>query len=309
MTRPIPGSPAETAGVLTGDVIASVDGTSLDGLTVDAARDRIRGPKGSVVTLGLERDGAPLDLTITRDVVQEQEVTSKALADGTVGYLRVAGFSDAAADEVVHALKEHLAAGRTKFILDLRGNPGGYVTAARKIASQFVGSGVLFWEQDAQGRQVPTEALGDGVATDPTIQVVVIVDGGSASASEIVAGALQDTKRATLVGQQSYGKGTVQQWQELSGEGGAFKLTVARWLTPDKRWIHKVGLTPDVVVTLPDPVPAGTDPDLGQGTRGPRGGGDRIAGARRGLTHARSCSCAHPAHRVRFSGTKGGDVQ
>jgi carboxyl-terminal processing protease len=176
--------------------------------------------------------------------------------------VRVSGFSDASADAVVDGLKAHLAAGRTKLILDLRGNPGGYVTAARKIASQFIGSGVLFWEQDAQGRQIPTEALGDGVATDPKIQLVVLIDHGSASASEIVAGALQDTKRATLVGQQSFGKGTVQQWQQLSGEGGAFKLTVARWLTPDKRWIHTVGLTPDVVVTVPDPLPAGTDPDL-----------------------------------------------
>lgn len=262
ITRPLPGSPAEMAGVLSGDVVVSVDGTSVAGLTVDTSRDRIRGPKGSVVMIGLERKGTPLELSITRDIVQEQEVASKSLADDSVGYLRVTGFSDAAADDVVQALKDHLTAGRTKFILDLRGNPGGYVTAARKIASQFIGSGVLFWEQDAQGKQVQTDALGDGVATDPKLQLVVIVDGGSASASEIVAGALQDTKRAMLVGQQSYGKGTVQQWQELSGDGGAFKLTVARWLTPDKRWIHKVGLTPDVVVTLPDPVPAGTDPDL-----------------------------------------------
>jgi len=262
ITRPLPGSPAEAAGVLAGDVFVSVDGVTLDGSTVDAARDRIRGPKGTVVTLALERKGSPLELAITRDVVQEQEVDSKALADGSVGYLRVAGFSDASADQVVQALTDHLAAGRTKLILDLRGNPGGYVTAARKIASQFIASGVLFWEQDADGKQVSTDALGDGVATDPDIQLVVIVDGGSASASEIVAGALQDTQRATLVGQQSYGKGTIQQWQELSGEGGAFKLTVARWLTPDKRWIHKIGLMPDVVVTLPDPVPSGTDPDL-----------------------------------------------
>ena len=262
VTRPLPGSPAAVAGVLAGDVVASVDGTPLDGMTVDQARDRIRGPKGSVVALVLQRAGGPLELAITRDVVQEEEVESKALANDTVGYLRVSGFSDAAADDVVTALKDHLAAGRTRFILDLRGNPGGYVTAARKIASQFIGSGVLFWEQDAKGAQVPTEALGDGVATDPKLQLVVIIDGGSASASEIVAGALQDTKRATLVGQQSYGKGTVQQWQELGGEGGAFKLTVARWLTPDKRWIHTTGLTPDVVVRLPDPLPAGADPDL-----------------------------------------------
>jgi carboxyl-terminal processing protease len=263
VTRPLPGSPAETAGVKTGDIVVLVDGQPLDGLTVDAARDKIRGPKGSVVNLTLQRgSGPPIVLSITRDVVQSKEVDSKALAGGTVGYVKVASFSDAAADDVVTALRAHLAAGRTRLILDLRGNPGGYVTAARKIASQFIASGVLFWEQDAAGTQVPTNALSDGVATDPNLRVVVLVDGGSASASEIVAGALQDTKRATLVGQQSFGKGTVQQWQELTGEGGAFKLTIARWLTPDKRWIHKVGLTPDVVVTLPDPVPAGTDPTL-----------------------------------------------
>jgi carboxyl-terminal processing protease len=263
VTRPLEGSPAERAGLLAGDVVLSVDGASLDGLTVDGARDKIRGPKGTVVTLSIQRGtGAPLSFTITRDVVQSKEVDSKALAGGTVGYIAVDGFSDAAADEVVKALDAHLEAGRTKLILDLRGNPGGYVTAARKIASQFIGSGVVFWEQDSKGNQVATEALTDGVATDPALQVVALIDGGSASASEIVAGALQDAKRATLVGQQSFGKGTVQQWQELTGEGGAFKLTVARWLTPDKRWIHKVGLTPDVVVTLPDPVPAGSDPTL-----------------------------------------------
>ena len=247
VTKPIAGSPADKAGVKVGDVVVSVDGAALDGLTVDAARDRIRGPKGSVVALTLRRSGAPIQLTITRDVVQTTEVESKVLADGTVGYIGLAGFSDAAADDVVAALKAHLAAGRTKLILDVRGNPGGYVTAARKIASQFIASGPVFWEQDAQGKQVATEALGDGVATAADVDVVVLIDGGSASASEIVAGALQDTGRARLVGQQSFGKGTVQQWQELSGEGGAFKLTIARWLTPNKRWINGTGLTPDVV--------------------------------------------------------------
>jgi len=263
VTKPLSGSPAERAGLHAGDVVLSVDGMSLEGLTMQGARDRIRGPKGSTVTLSIERgSGSPLSVPITRDVVQSREVVSKVLAGDSVAYLRVAGFSDAAADEVVTALQEHLAAGRTKLILDLRGNPGGYVTAARKIASQFIGSGVLFWEQDAKGNQTPTPALGGGVGTDPKIEVVTLIDGGSASASEIVAGALQDSKRAKLVGQQSFGKGTVQQWQELSGEGGAFKLTVARWLTPDKRWIHQVGLTPDVVVTLPEPVPADVDPTL-----------------------------------------------
>ncbi len=263
VTEPIGGSPAEKAGILAGDVIVAVDGGSLDGLTVDDAVGRIRGPQGSSVTLTIERADAPvMDVSITRDVVQQQEVESRVLADGSVGYLRVAGFSDAAADQLVAALADHLAAGRTDIILDLRGNLGGYVTAARKIASQFIASGPIFWEQDSRGVQVATDALGDGIATQSAVHLVVLIDGNSASASEIVAGALQDTGRATLVGRQSYGKGTVQQWQELSGEGGAFKLTIARWLTPDKRWIHGVGLTPDVVVTLPDPVPAGTDPDI-----------------------------------------------
>ena len=263
ITKPLDGSPALKAGLLAGDVVESVDGASLDGLTVDAARDRIRGPVGSVVTLSIKRDGGtPIPFVITRDVVQTREVDTRVLAGGTVGYIRLAGFSDAAADEVVRALSADLAAGRTKLILDLRGDPGGYVTAARKIASQFIGSGVIFWDQDARGNQIPSDALGGGVATNPAVQLVVLIDGGSASASEIVAGALQDARRATLVGRQSFGKGTVQEWQQLSGDDGAFKLTIARWLTPDKRWINHVGLTPDVVVTLPDPVPAGADPDL-----------------------------------------------
>lgn len=263
ITSALDGSPAQKAGLKAGDLVVSVDGSSLDGLTVASARDKIRGPKGTVVTLSVERGGGPaLQLAITRDVVQSKEVESRPLAGGTVGYIRLSGFSDAAADEVVKALTAHLAAGRTKLILDLRGDPGGFVTAARKVASQFIATGPIFWEQDAKGDQVSTDALGDGVATGANLRIVVLIDGNSASASEIVAGALQDTKRAALVGQRSFGKGTVQQWEELTGEGGAFKLTIARWLTPGKRWIHKVGLTPDVVVTLPSPVPAGTDPTL-----------------------------------------------
>jgi carboxyl-terminal processing protease len=263
ITNPLSGSPAEKAGLKAGDLVLATDGASLDGLTMDGARDRIRGPKGTVVTLTILRGkDAPFEVRITRDLVQEREVTSKTLADGTVGYVRLAGFSDAAASELTDALAGQVEAGVTGLILDLRGNPGGYVTAARSVASQFISSGVIFWEQDAQANQVATQAVAGGVATDPRIKVVCLIDGGTASASEIVAGALQDSGRATLVGEQSFGKGTVQQWQELTGEGGAFKLTIARWLTPDKHWIHKVGLTPNVVVALPNPVPAGADPAL-----------------------------------------------
>jgi carboxyl-terminal processing protease len=263
VVAPLTGSPAETAGLQAGDLVLATDGDALDGLSVDDARGRIRGPKGTIVTLTVKRGiAAPFDLPITRDLVQEREVDSLDLADGTVGYIKLSGFSDSSASELKTALQGHIDAGRKAVILDLRGDPGGYVTAARSIASQFIGSGPIFYEVDANGKRVATDAVPGGVATGADIQVAVLVDGGSASASEIVAGALQDTKRATLVGQQTYGKGTVQEWQELSGEGGAFKLTVARWLTPDGRWIHGTGLTPDVVVTVPATVPPGDDPTL-----------------------------------------------
>jgi len=260
---PLAGSPAEEAGLQAGDLVLAADGITLDGLTVDGARDRIRGPKGSVVTLSIERNGAePFAIEITRDVIQQQEVETADYAAGSVGYVQLNGFSDRGADELEAALAAHVEAGRSKLILDLRGNPGGYVTAARDVASQFIASGTIFWEQEADGTQIPTAAEPGGAATDPAIRVICLIDGGSASASEIVAGALQDTGRATIVGQTSFGKGTVQQWQELTGEGGAFRLTIARWLTPDKRWIHDVGIEPDVVVTIPDDVPAGADPTL-----------------------------------------------
>ena len=151
------------------------------------------------------------------------------------------GFSDNAASQFHDALKADVDAGRTKIILDLRGNPGGYVTAARQIASEFIGDGPLFWEEDADGKQV-ADRRARPAASRPrtTSSVVVLVDRGSASASEIVAGALQDRDRATLVGETTFGKGTVQQWIELQ-DSGALKLTIAKWLTPDKRWIHRVG--------------------------------------------------------------------
>ncbi len=260
---PIEGSPAQAAGVKAGDQVVAVDGKSLDGLTVDGARDKIRGPKGTKVTLAIVRDGAaPFDLTITRDVIVSREVTSKDLAGGTIGYVKLNGFSETGADEVVAAIKEDVAAGRKAIILDLRGNPGGFVDAARKVASQFIKDGPIFWQEDSKGTQTPTQALPDGIATDPAIRVIVLIDKGSASASEIVAGALHDAGRATLVGDTSYGKGTVQQWTDLGSGGGGLKLTIAKWLTPDKTWIHHIGITPDVLITVPSDNPTGSDPAL-----------------------------------------------
>jgi carboxyl-terminal processing protease len=262
IVAPIEGSPAEKAGLKPGDVIVTVDGSTLDGLTPDEARDRIRGPKGTSVALHIEREGAAaFDITIVRDTIHRQEVITRDLGDGSIGYVRLTGFSENGADAFVAAVKADVDKGQKKLVIDLRGNPGGFIDAARKVASAFIDSGPVFWQEDAKGELTPTDALPDGVATDPSIQVVVLIDKGSASASEIVAGALQDTKRAKLVGEKSFGKGTVQQWIELQDAGGV-KLTVAKWLTPNKTWIHTIGLTPDIPVVVPTDNPPDTDPIL-----------------------------------------------
>lgn len=244
----LPGSPAEKAGLVADDRLVAVDGRAVDGATLDVVVDWVRGPKGTEVRLSLLRDGGPVDVTVTRDVIEQPVIRSSSLADGRVGLIGVEGFSDAAADDLRAALEEQLAGGARAFILDLRDDPGGYVDAALQIASQFVGSGPIYWDQYADGTTVAHDALGGGAATDPATPVVVLVNGGTASASEIVAGALHDTGRATLVGETTFGKGTVQQWHLLSGDAGGFRLSVARWLTPDQTWVHGVGITPDVVV-------------------------------------------------------------
>ena len=262
VVTPIEGSPSEKAGIKAGDTIVAVDGVSLDGQTVDGARNKIRGKKGTEVVLSIVRaKAAPIQITVVRDIIVSKEVIAKNLANGAVGYIAVTGFSDNSQSKFHDALQADLKAGEKKIILDLRGDPGGYVTAARAIASEFIDSGTIFWEQDADGTQTPTTATGQGIATDPSIKLIVLVDKGSASASEIVAGALQDTKRATIVGETSFGKGTVQQWIQLQN-GSALKLTIAKWLTPDKHWIHHVGIIPDVAVATPADASPTNDPVL-----------------------------------------------
>ena len=203
-----------------GDAAGERDARELFARGVLLPEDRIRGPKGSVVTLTIQRGTVPTDRAPGHPRHRPaEEVETKVLADGTVGYIKLNAFCDDVRRRIVSALKADVDAGRTKLILDLRGNPGGYVPRhARSPASSSRRAGLLGAGRRRATRS-PTDALAGGVATDPTIQrrrprsTAV-----SASASEIVAGALQDTERATLVGQQSYGKGTVQQWQELTGD-------------------------------------------------------------------------------------------
>ncbi len=281
--KPLDDSPALKAGLKPGDVILTVDGASLDGLTPDEARNKVRGKAGTEVKLHIQRFTAALpaptgstapastqpprqlleefDVTLVRAKVQRREVTSRVLANGTVGYVSLSGFSSEGAKQLETAIKAHLDNGIRKIVFDLRGNPGGFLLDSLDVASEFIPSGPIYWTQDAKGVQTETDARSGGIATDSKIQVVILIDKGTASAAEIVAGALQDRGRAKLIGQTSFGKGTVQEWIDLNPIGGV-KLTVNKWLTPNKTWIHKVGITPDVVVTVPDNTPAGSDPVL-----------------------------------------------
>jgi len=304
---PIEGSPAEKAGLKPGDVIVRVDGSSLDGLTPDQARTRVRGKAGTEITLHIQRFAAPtpaasapaspapsssgaptssaapgptgptstpaprklleeFDIVLVRAKIQRREVNARELAAGTIGYIHLSGFSGEGSTEVDAALKADIDKGITKIVLDLRGNPGGFLLDARHVASAFIPDGPVYWLQDAGGNQTESVALDGGLATKSSIQVVVLIDKGTASASEIVAGALQDRGRAKLIGETSFGKGTVQEWLDL-GEVGGVKLTVNKWLTPNKRWIHKIGLTPDIPVTVPANTPPGSDPVLDRALR------------------------------------------
>ena len=261
----IPGSPAEKAGLLAGDVIAAIDGTTVDGLTTDQTTAKVRGAKDTTVTLSIVRGSAtPMSVPIIRANILQPEVSTKSLANGAVGYIKLAGFSDQASVDFAAAVAADVKAGQKAMLVDLRGNPGGFVTAARDIASQFLASGTVFWEQDAAGNLTEVAAEPGGAATDPYIKVVVLVDSGTASASEIVSAALHDRGRAQLVGSKTYGKGTVQQWTQLEGDSGGFRLTIARWLTPNQVWIHGKGITPDVVVPSQATKP-GQDPVLDAG--------------------------------------------
>jgi len=252
-------SPAMRAGVQPGDVITAVDGSSTLEATIDSVIPQIRGPKGSTVTLDVERDGEALQLSIVRDVIQSEDVRSEVLADGRVGYLKVEGFRSGTAADLREQLRALIDDARVAaLILDLRDDPGGYVDAARRIASEFTGAAPLYWEQSAGRDPLPIDPEAGGAATDSDVPMVVLVNGGTASASEIVAAALQGNGRAQLVGQTTFGKGTIQEWKELPGAGG-YRLSVRKWLAPDQSWIHGTGLTPDVEVAIPDEPADGVD--------------------------------------------------
>ena len=266
VVRALPNSPAQKAGLREDDEVVAVDGQSVEGMTLDETVSKVRGKRGTPVTLTVRRgNGRPFDLRIVRDVIQVDDVLSRVLDNGRVGYVRINGFSSGAAGDFKEQLRELVQVKKVKaLVLDLRDDPGGFVDAARTIASQFVSSGPIFWEEYRNGRRVPQEAESGGIATDTKLTMIALVNGGTASASEIVAAALQETGRARLVGEKTFGKGTIQQWQTLTNDSGGFRLSIAKWLTPKQNWVHGKGIQPDVTVRIPDSsdLPEGQDPIL-----------------------------------------------
>jgi carboxyl-terminal processing protease len=246
----IPGTPAERAGVKAGDRILAVDGADTTGKTVEDVVRGVRGDEGTQVTLTLVHKGTsdPFDVTITRAVIAVPAV-SWAMYPGTdTAVVRLEQFQADSGKDMVEALKAAREAGAKKIVLDLRANPGGYVGEAVEVASQFLDGGTVYIQQDAQGHQTKVPAISGGVATGEPL--VVLVDAGSASSAEIVSGALQDAGRAKLVGEKTFGTGTVLTPYKLS-DGSALYVGTVEWLTPKGNEIWRKGITPDVVVTIP----------------------------------------------------------
>lgn len=249
IVSPLPGSPAEAAGVRPGDLIVKVDDTDITGMDYVLVVTMVRGPAGTTVHLTIQREGEAqlLEFDIVRARITIASVESRML-DGNVGYVKINDFGEKTTGELKDQLQALLAQNPVGLVLDLRGNPGGYLDTGIEVASQFIADGVVIRERFGDGREKAYDAIPGGLATK--IPLVVLIDKGSASASEIVAGAIQDTQRGTILGETSYGKGSVQTIRPLSGENGVVRVTIARWLTPEGRSIHKLGITPDVVVEL-----------------------------------------------------------
>ncbi len=248
---PIEDTPAFRAGIKSGDQILKIDGTLTKDMSIVDAVKRMRGPKGSKVTITIMREGfeRPKDFTLTRDIIQVKSVKSKTLDYG-YGYVRIAQFQEKTDDDLVKALKTLKAesGGSLKgLILDLRNDPGGLLDQAVKVADHFIAEGLIVYTEGRDQESRMRFTARKGANKELGYPMVVLINGGSASASEIVAGALQDHNRAVILGTQSFGKGSVQTIIPLSEDSG-LRLTTARYYTPKGRSIQAKGITPDIVV-------------------------------------------------------------
>lgn len=250
IVAPMDNSPALKGGVHPGDIILKVDGVDITGQTLDQVIERILGPAGTQVTLTLAdpKSGDQRDLTLTRAKIDVNNVSWAPVPGTTIAVVRLAGFSDGVTNDLKKALVDINQQHMTGVILDLRNNPGGLLSEAVGTASQFLKSGTVLEEKDAQGKVDSVSVQSGGVATD--IPMTVLINYGTASASEIVSGALQDEGRAKLVGDTTFGTGTVLNQFGLP-DGSALLLATEQWLTPNGRVIWHKGITPDEKVTLP----------------------------------------------------------
>jgi len=262
IVTPIPGSPAEEAGLRTGDVILAADGVELTGMVGDQALDLIRGPAGTSVTLTIERDGEPepFDVEVERRSITLPSVVYEPVAAGRVAHIAIGIFGDNTTAQLDEALRRARAEGVRGIVLDLRGNGGGWVTAARETIGRFVPEerGPALYEDSSpdEGNELTSESIVGGGEEFFELPLAVLIDGSSASSAEIVAGALRDYGRATLVGEPTFGKGSVQRVHDFE-DGSSARITFARWLTPNKQPIPDEGLQPDLVVPYPESAEAG----------------------------------------------------
>ncbi|HRN67538.1 MAG TPA: S41 family peptidase [Promineifilum sp.] len=266
LLEPIPGNPAEAAGIVAGDVLLAIDGFAIPPeMTVPEIIDLIKGEKGTAVVLTIRHPGAAdsIDIEVIRaDILLPSVVYHLIEEDPTIGYIQLSRFSGESGKEVGAAIQDLLQLGATRFILDLRQNGGGLRDAAVEVADHFLDEGpVLYLQSQNEGERV-FNSTSETIA--PTEPLVVLIDGGTASASEIVAGALKDRGRATLIGSKTFGKGSVQLVFDLS-DGSSVHVTSARWLTPNRTQIDQSGLEPDVPVAITqEDIDNGRDPALAE---------------------------------------------
>ncbi|NLT74539.1 MAG: S41 family peptidase [Chloroflexi bacterium] len=262
IVQPLPNSPAERAGIQAGDEVLAVDGESIEGMELMDAITLIRGPEGTKVTLLIRRESLeePFSVSVTRARIEVAIVESRML-DGGIGYISLTEFNAVALDQVRAALREILREDPTGLILDLRNNPGGYLHMAIDITSEFLPrNSLVVTERPRDQEEASHHVVRNGLATE--IPLVILVNGGSASASEIVAGAIQYHGRGMLVGTNTYGKGSVQSTHTLT-DGSSLRVTIAKWVLPGGRILDGDGLTPDIVVEItPEDAAAGRDPQL-----------------------------------------------
>jgi len=254
VVAPIEGTPADKAGIQPGDKIVKIEGAPTKDMTLMDAVRRLRGPRGSKVTISIlrENESQPADVTLTREVIEVKSVRSKDLGDG-IYYARVNSFQERTAKDLERVLEQAQKAGSTAFILDLRNDPGGLLNQAVAVSDLFLDKGQLIVYTKGRLKNQDLRFVAEHSGGFARLPMVVLINGGSASASEIVAGALQDWKRAVIMGTKSFGKGSVQTVIPLS-DGSGLRLTTAKYFTPKGRSIHGSGIVPDIVVEpAPDP--------------------------------------------------------